>query len=248
MRFKDKVVIITGGGGKLGKAYALAFAQEGAKLSLPDVVSADHVVKELRDAGGEAMSVECDVSNETSVTAMVEATVKQFGGVDILVNNAAYFMTVKKGPFWEMEVAEFDKAMAVNVRGSWLCAKAVVPLMKQRPKGKIINISSGVALSGNPSYIHYVTSKGAIISMTRAMARELGDYGICVNSVAPGFVVTEGREVDPEYERRRNERRCFKRTQVESDVVGTVLFLASADSDYMTGQLLSIDGGTQFLG
>ncbi|MFQ5851907.1 MAG: SDR family NAD(P)-dependent oxidoreductase [Candidatus Binatia bacterium] len=247
MRFKDKVVIITGGGGKLGKAYALAFAREGARVSLPDVVSADHVVKGIQDQGGEAMSVQCDVSDEASVSAMVEATARRFGGVDILVNNAAYFMTVRKSPFWEMEVEEFDKAMAVNVRGVWLCAKVVFPYMKGRAKGKIVNIASGVALNGNPNYIHYVSTKGAVISMTRAMARELGDYGICVNSVAPGFTLTEGRQVDPEYERRRNEQRCFKRSQVEADVVGTVLFLASSDSDFMTGQLLCIDGGTHFL-
>ncbi len=247
MRFKDKVVIITGGGGKIGKAYALAFAKEGAKVSLPDLVSAEPVVKAIQDQGGAAMSVPCDVSDEASVKAMVEATVKRFGGVDILVNNAAYFMTVKKGPFWEMEAEEFDKAMAVNVRGVWLCAKAVFPYMKERRKGKIINISSGVALSGNPNYIHYVTSKGAVISMTRAMARELGDHGICVNSVAPGFTLTEGRQVDPEYERKRNEQRCFKRSQVESDIVGTVLFLASSESDFMTGQLMVVDGGTEFL-
>lgn len=247
MRFKDKVVIITGGGGKFGKAYAVAFAREGAKVSLPDIVSADPVVKLVREQGGEAMSIECDVSNEASVKAMVEATVREFGGVDILVNNAAYFMNVWKGPFWEMAVEEFDKAMAVNVRGVWLCAKAVFPHMIKRPKGKIINIASGVALGGNPNYIHYVTSKGAVIAMTRAMARELGDYGICVNTVAPGFTVTEGRQVDPEYERKRNEMRCFKRSQVEADVVGTVLFLASSESDFMTGQLLVVDGGTLFL-
>lgn len=247
MRFKDEVVIITGGGGKIGKAYALAFAKEGAKVSLPDLVSAEPVVKAIQDQGGQAMSVQCDVSNEASVKAMVEQTVKRFGGVDILINNAAYFMTVKKSPFWEMDVDEFDKAMAVNVRGVWLCAKAVFPHMKQRGKGKIINISSGVALNGNPNYIHYVASKGAVISMTRAMARELGDHGICVNTVAPGFTLTEGREVDPEYEKRRNQQRCFKRSQVEADIVGTVLFLASSESDYMTGQLLCIDGGSHFL-
>lgn len=246
MRFKDKVVIITGGGGKIGKAYALAFAREGAKVSLPDIVSAEPVVKAIQDQGGVAMSVNCDVSNEVSVKAMAEETARRFGGIDILVNNAAYFMTVKKSPFWEMEVEEFDKVMAVNIRGVWLCAKAVFPHMKDRPKGKIINISSGVALSGNPNYIHYVASKGAVISMTRAMARELGNYGICVNTVAPGFTVTEGREVDPEYERRRNDQRCFKRSQVEADIVGSVLFLASSESDFITGQILVVDGGTLF--
>jgi NAD(P)-dependent dehydrogenase (short-subunit alcohol dehydrogenase family) len=248
MRFKDKSVIITGGGGKIAKAYALAFAKEGAQLSLPDIASADHIVKAIKDMGGTAISMACDVSNEQSVKAMVDETVKQFGTVDILVNNAAYFMTVWKGPFWEMSVEEFDKAMAVNVRGAWLCAKAAVPYMQKQKRGKIINISSNVALTGNPNYIHYVTSKGALIAMTRAMARELGDYNICVNSVSPGFVVTEGRKVDPEYEKIRAQQRSLKRSQVETDLVGTVLYLSSPESDFMTGQLLNVDGGYHFVG
>jgi NAD(P)-dependent dehydrogenase (short-subunit alcohol dehydrogenase family) len=246
MRFQDKSIIITGGGGKIGKAYAMAFAKEGAKLCLPDIAGADHVVKAICDMGGTAISMQCDVSDEKTVKAMVDETAKQFGTVDVLINNAAYFMTVWKGPFWEMTAEEFDKALAVNVRGSWLCAKAVVPYMQKQRSGKIINISSNVALTGNPNYIHYVTSKGALIAMTRAMARELGDYNICVNTVSPGFTVTEGRQVDPEYERIRNQVRSIKRTQVEGDVVGTVLFLASSDSDFMTGQLLNVDGGAHF--
>ena len=136
MRFKDRSVIITGGGGKIGKAYALGFAKEGAKVALPDIASADPVVKAIRDMGGTAISMACDVSDEKSVKSMVDEVAKQFGGVDVLVNNAAYFMTVKKSPFWEMEVDEFDKAMAVNVRGSWLCAKAAFPHMKSKAKGK----------------------------------------------------------------------------------------------------------------
>ena len=248
MRFQDKSVIITGGGGKIAKAYAMAFAKEGAKLSLPDIASADHTVNAIRDAGGTAITMSCDVSDEQSVKAMVAETVKQFGTVDILINNAAYFMTVWKGPFWEMTVEEFDKAMTVNVRGSWLCAKAVVPHMQKQKRGKIINVSSNVALTGNPNYIHYVTSKGALIAMTRAMARELGDWNICVNTVSPGFVVTEGRKVDPEYEKIRAQQRSIKRTQVENDLVGTVLFLSSPESDFMTGQLLNVDGGFHFIG
>jgi 3-oxoacyl-[acyl-carrier protein] reductase len=248
MRFQDHSVIITGGGGKIAKAYAMAFAKEGAKLSLPDIVSADHTVNAIRDAGGTAITMSCDVSDEQSVKAMVAETVKQFGTVDILINNAAYFMTVWKGPFWEMTVEEFDKAMAVNVRGSWLCAKAVVPHMHKHKRGKIINVSSNVALTGNPNYIHYVTSKGALIAMTRAMARELGDWNICVNTVSPGFVVTEGRKVDPEYEKIRAQQRSIKRSQVENDLVGTVLFLSSPESDFMTGQLLNVDGGFHFVG
>jgi len=246
MRFKDKSVIITGGGGKIGKAYAMAFAEEGAKVSVADIAGAEPVVKAIRDMGGTAMGVRCDVTDERSVKAMVDKTAQQFGTVDILINNAAYFMTVWKGPFWEMAVDEFDKAMAVNLRGVWLCAKAVVPYMQKQKHGKIINISSNVALTGNPNYVHYVTSKGGIIAMTRAMARELGDYNVCVNAMSPGFTVTEGRVVDPEYERIRIQGRCIKRTQVEGDVVGAVLFLASPDSDFMTGQLLNIDGGGHF--
>jgi NAD(P)-dependent dehydrogenase (short-subunit alcohol dehydrogenase family) len=248
MRFKDKSVIITGGGGKIAKVYALAFAKEGAKLALPDIATADPIVKAIKDMGGTAISMACDVANEQSVKAMVEETVNQFGTVDVLINNAAYFMTVWKGPFWKMTVEEFDKAMAVNVRGSWLCAKAVVPHMQKQKKGKIINISSNVALTGNPNYIHYVTSKGALIAMTRAMARELGDWNICVNTVSPGFVVTEGRQVDPAYEKLRAQQRSIKRSQVENDLVGTVLFLSSPESDFMTGQLLNVDGGFHFVG
>ncbi|HSE89044.1 MAG TPA: 3-oxoacyl-ACP reductase family protein [Candidatus Binatia bacterium] len=248
MRFKDKSVIITGGGGKIAKAYAMAFAKEGAKVSLPDIAGADHVVKAIQGMGGTAISMASDVSDEKSVKAMVDETAKQFGTIDVLINNAAYFMTVWKGPFWEMSVEEFDKAMTVNVRGSWLCAKAAVPHMQKQKKGKIINISSNVALTGNPNYIHYVTSKGALIAMTRAMARELGDWNICVNTVTPGFVVTEGRQVDPAYEKVRAQQRSIKRSQVETDLVGTVLFLSSPDSDFMTGQLLNVDGGFQFVG
>jgi 3-oxoacyl-[acyl-carrier protein] reductase len=248
MRFKNKSVIITGGGGKIAKAYAMAFAKEGAKLSLPDIASADQIVKTIKDMGGTAISMTCDVSNEQSVKAMVSETVKQFGTVDILINNAAYFMSVWKGPFWEMTVDEFDKAMAVNVRGSWLCAKAAVPYMQKQKSGKIINISSNVALTGNPNYIHYVTSKGALIAMTRAMAKEVGDWNICVNTVSPGFVVTEGRQVDPEYEKVRAQQRSLKRSQVEDDLVGTVMFLSSSESDFMTGQLMNVDGGFYFVG
>ena len=248
MRFENKSVIISGGGGKIGKAYATAFAKEGAKVSLPDAANADPVVKAIKDMGGTAISMTCDVADEKSVKTMVDETVKRFGTIDVLINNAAYFMTVWKGPFWEMTVDEFDKAMAVNVRGSWLCAKAVVPHMQKQKQGKIINISSNVALTGNPNYIHYVTSKGAIIAMTRAMAREVGDWNICVNTVSPGFVVTEGRQVDPEYEKVRAQQRSLKRSQVEGDLVGTVLYLASPDSDFMTGQLLNVDGGYHFVG
>ncbi|NIO06665.1 MAG: SDR family oxidoreductase [Deltaproteobacteria bacterium] len=247
MRLKDKVAIITGGGGKIAKAYALGMVGEGAKVCLTDVMGVEPLVESIRQKGGEAVGVQCDVTDETSVKNMIQDVVKRFGGVDVLVNNAAYFTNVKRSPFWDMEVAEFDKAMAVNVRGVWLCAKAAFPYLKNSKKGKIINISSGSALVGNTNYIHYVSSKGAVIAMTRAMAKELGDYGICVNSIAPGRVVTEGRQVDANYESILIQQRCIKRSQVEADLVGTVIFLASSESDFMTGQLLNVDGGMTFL-
>jgi len=248
MRLNNKVAIVTGGGGKIGKAYALALAAEGAKICLPDLVDAEPVVRQIEERHGEAMSIQCDVSDEASVQRMVDATAERFGGIDILINNAAYFMTVWKGPFWEMAVDEFDKAMAINVRGPWLCAKAAFPYLKERQGAKIINISSGVALSGTANYIHYVASKGAVIAMTRAMARELGPFGICVNSVAPGFVATEGRPVSEQQIARMAQTRVLKRQQVEADLVGTILYLASSDSDYMTGQVLAVDGGSNFVG
>lgn len=249
MRFKDKSVIITGGGGKIAKAYAMAFAKEGAKLSLPDLASADHMIKAIRDMGGTAVSMACDVSNEHSVKAMVEETVKQFGTVDVLINNAAYFMTVWKGPFWEMTVEEFDKAMAVNVRGSWLCAKAVVPHMQKQKKGKIINISSNVALTGNPNYIHYVTSKGALIAMTRAMARELGEFNVRVNAITPGPVYTEiaRATVTPEQKEAMLKMQCLKHHETPADLVGVAAFLASDDAAFITGQTINCDGGLAFI-
>jgi NAD(P)-dependent dehydrogenase (short-subunit alcohol dehydrogenase family) len=247
VRLEGKVAIVTGGAGKIGSVYGSALAREGAKVSLADMVSADSAVRTIEDSGGQAMGCLCDVSNEASVNAMVEATAKKFGGVDILVNNAAYFMTVRRVPFWELTVEEFDKAMAVNVRGVWLCAKAALPYLKAKPHSKIINISSTVALAGGANYVHYVSSKGAAIALTRAMARELGDFGICVNAIAPGFVLTQGRQFDPEAVRRMNQGKSFKRTQVEEDLVGTLLYLASPDSDFTTGQTLVVDGGGHFL-
>jgi NAD(P)-dependent dehydrogenase (short-subunit alcohol dehydrogenase family) len=248
MRLQDKVAIITGGAGKIGSAYAQGMAREGAKVCLADRVSGGHVVDAIEQAGGEAVSLECDVSDARSVQAMVDAAAERFGGVDILVNNAAYFHPfIQRGLFWEIDVDDFDKAMAINVRGPWLCARAAFPYLKARGKGKIINIASGQALQGGENYIHYVASKGAVISMTRAMARELGEYNICVNTIAPGFVTTRGREVSPEHQRRMDERRSLKRPQVEEDLVGTAIYLASADSDFVTGQLLVVDGGGTFV-
>jgi len=243
MRLENKVAIVTGGAGKIGKAFSLAMAKEGAKIVISDVMPGDDVVKQVEDSGGEAMSVLTDVADETSAQATIDAAVERFGRIDILVNNAAHFMQVVKGPFWEIPPDDFDKAMAVNVRGVWLMARAAVPHLIKNPHSKIINLSSGVALAGTPNYIHYVGSKGAVIAMTRAMANELGQHQVCVNSLSPGFTMTEGRQAPQDFVDMVNSQRAFKRTEVESDLVGTLLYLASPDSDFVTGQMIIVDGG-----
>ena len=250
MRLKDRVAIVTGGGVGIGKAYAHGLATEGAKVVVADIQEeeAKKVAADIKAAGGEAIAVAVDVTSPEKTQTMAAATLKAYGRIDILVNNAGLYSALKKKNFMEIDTDEWDRVMAVNVKGLFLCVKAVYPAMKQQQKGKIINISSNVALTGNPNYIHYVTSKGALIAMTRAMAKELGDWNICVNSVSPGFVVTEGRQVDPEYEKIRAQQRSLKKTQVESDLVVTVLFLSSNESDFMTGQLLNVDGGFHFVG
>src|SRR5712692_8106043 len=166
---------------------------------------------------------------------MVAATVRQLGRLDILVNNAAVFSTITMKPFWELGQAEWDQLMAVNVRGVWLASKAVVPQMQRQRSGRIINISSAAILMGRPNYLHYIASKGAVFAMTRAMARELGDFGITVNTIAPGATFTE-----------MPRAQCIKRPEEPKDLVGTVVFLASDDAAFITGQTITVNGGLTF--
>jgi NAD(P)-dependent dehydrogenase (short-subunit alcohol dehydrogenase family) len=181
---------------------------------------------------------------------MVHKTIEGFGRIDILVNNAAIFADVVKRPFHEMLVEEWDRMMGVNLRGIFLCCKAVYPQMKKQGKGKIINVSSGTVFSGNPYLIHYVTSKGGVIAFTRVLAREVGNDGICVNAVAPGFTISEAIRENPTFPEQTRTMvtgtRCFKRDEQSEDVTGTVLFLASDDSDFITGQTIVVDGGGVF--
>jgi NAD(P)-dependent dehydrogenase (short-subunit alcohol dehydrogenase family) len=244
MRLEDKVAIITGAAHGLGKAYALRFAEEGAKVVMADIDG----------AGGEAVSLETggwarttDTSDWDSVEGLMRETAEHFGRVDILVNNAAVYERANlwKGLLEELPLEEWDRLMAVNLRGVFLCCKAVIPLMKQQRHGKILNIASSTFFSGLGDMPHYTISKGGIVAMTRVLAKQLGSWNINVNCFTPGSTLTEEEITDEVMERRRSagNRRAFARTEKPEDVVGTAVFLASADSDFITGQTIVIDGG-----
>jgi 3-oxoacyl-[acyl-carrier protein] reductase len=248
MRLKDKVAIVTGGGVGIGKAYAHGLAKEGAKVVVADIqeAEANKVAADIKTGGGEAMAVAVDVTSVEKTQAMAAATLKQYGRIDILVNNAGLYSALKKKNFMEIDGDEWDRVMAVNVKGLWHCVKAVYPAMKQQGKGKIINISSGTMLSGSPFFLHYVSSKGAVIGFTRALAREVGNDNICVNSIMPGLTISGSNQegvMTAEQLADRRKRRAIQRDQYPADLVGTVIFLSSDDSDFMTGQAIAVDGG-----
>lgn len=247
MRLKEKVAIVTGGARGLGKAYALRLAEEGAKVVVTDILDTNDAKREIEEKGGEAIALYADVSNEDSVNEVARKTVEQFGKIDVLVNNAGIFADVNIKPFCEISLEEWNKILTVNLTGIFLCCKAVYPQMKKQGKGKIINVASSVFFSGVPYFLHYVTSKGAIIALTRALAREIGDDGISVNSIAPGFTMSDAVESNPKFSQQAREiaikERCFKRNQRPEDLVGTLVLLASDESDFITGQTIVVDGG-----
>jgi len=245
MRLKDKVAIVTGGGQGLGRAYAQRFAREGAKV----------VIAELNADKGQAVAAEVkgqfirtDVADEASCEQLAAATADRYGRIDILVNNAAMFTTLKMRPFWEIPTAEWDQLMAVNVRGVWLASKAVVPQMRKQGSGRIVNISSAVIWMGRPNYLHYVASKGAVMAMTRSMAKELGEFGINVNAITPGAVYTEvpRATVTPQQKEAIVAAQSIKRPAGTRDLEGTVVFLCSDDAAFITGQTVNVDGGMNF--
>jgi len=245
MRLTDRVVIVTGGGQGIGRAYALGLAAEGARVVVADIADPALVVKEIEARGGQALGVGCDVSQEGDTQHLATTAMARFGRIDVLVNNAAVYGTLKRRPFMEIPVEEWDRVMAVNLRGLFLCARAVFPAMKAQGKGKIINIASSTFFKGVPHYIHYTTSKGGVVGFTRSLARELGDFGIRVNAIAPGFTLSGENEKNISEERKATNirMRMLQRAQVPEDLVGTVVFLASDDSDFMTGQTIVVDGG-----
>ena len=246
MRLGGKVAIVTGGARHIGAAYARRLALEGAAVVIADILDGDPIANEIRSQNGQALAVNVDVSNEEATKRMAAKTVKAFGRIDILVNNAAIFINITRHPFYEISAEEWDRVSAVNIKGPFLCAKAVFPQMKQQKSGKIINISSSTAYWGTPMFLHYVASKAALIGMTRSLAREVGEFGICVNAIAPGLVEHEGQNAPRALTELQLKERSIKRVQTPDDLMGTLIFLASQDSDFMTGQTIVVDGGSVF--
>ena len=248
MRLKDRVAIVTGAARGLGRIYALRLAKEGAKVVIADILDGKETVDAVAAQGGEALYVDTDVTSEQSTQEMARKVVERFGRIDILVNNAALFGDLVKKPFWEIPVNEWDKVMAVNLKGPFLCAKAVYPQMKKQGKGKIINVSSGTFYKGLPNFLHYVVSKGGNVALSRSMAREVGDAGINVNTIAPGYTETEflkeNPQDPPEVTKMTVASRCIKRQETPEDLTGTIVFLSSDDSDFITGQTILVDGGS----
>lgn len=247
MSFEGKTIIITGAAQGIGRQYAHAFAQAGGSVALVDLNGdAAHAVAE--EIGEKALAIATDVSDKASVDAMAKQVMEKFGRIDVLVNNAAIFSTLKMKPFDQISPEEFDTVMAVNARGVFLCCQAVAGPMRAQGRGKIINISSSVVVTGRANYAHYIASKGAVIGMTRALATELGPDNINVNAVSPHGIVTEV----PRETIREDQwegiiaSQALKRKGSSDDMIGSVMFLASEQSDYMTGQTLNLDAGLRY--
>ena len=250
-RLKDQVLIVTGGAHGIGLAYCEGLAAEGARVVVADIdgQGADAVAASLGEAGHDALAVTTDVSQPESTDTMARLTMERFGRIDGIINNAAIYQrpAVTRGPFEEIPVEEWDRLMGVNLRGVFLCCRAVVPHMKVQGSGKIVNISSGTVFNGSTQMLHYVTSKAGVIGLTRSLARELGDYNINVNAIAPGLTVSMDDDDEDKLLRfeTRMQARSLKRLEGPQDLVGAVLFLCSTDSDFMTGQTMVVDGGAQ---
>jgi 3-oxoacyl-[acyl-carrier protein] reductase len=250
MRSLDgQVAIVTGGARGVGRAYCLGLAQEGAAVVVADLVDASDLVREIESTGGRAASIPVDISDQASTESLAAAVVERFGRVDVLINNAAHFRYIEKSNFADIAVEEWDKAFAVNVRGSWLCARAVYPQMQRQQSGRIINISSMVVWRGTPGFLHYSASKAAIIGLTRGLAVEAGKDNIAVNTVVPDFMPhdLEYAAANPGIDQVNVSDRIFKRTQTPEDMVGVVLFLAGPGADFITGQSFLVNGGSRFV-
>ena len=249
-RLKGKVALITGGAHGIGRAYALRFAAEGAHVAVADLdlPGAEIVAKEIVALNGEAIAVAINVTDPAAIATAIDKIVDRFTTVDILVNNAAMFSVVpmSRVGFDALSIAEWDAMMATNVKGTWLMCRAVAPIMRAGGRGKIINISSGTAFKGTNTQIHYVTSKAAVLGFTKTLARELGGDGINVNAIAPGNTLSEEDPDDKTVTMRSSaiSNRALRRLESPDDIVGAAVFLASSDSDFITGQTIIVDGGS----
>jgi 3-oxoacyl-[acyl-carrier protein] reductase len=242
-----KVVVITGGGKGLGKVYAQEFATAGARVVAVDIdgAAAQAVAAAITGVGGEALGLAADIAEPAAVDAFACATLDRFGTVDVLVNNASLMSALPRRSWLEIPVEEWDRVMAVNLRGMFLTCRAFVPAMRAKGRGKIVNISSSRVWEGTPNRLHYTTSKAGVIGFTRALAREVGEWRITVNALTPGNTLSETQvgSSSPDYLKARTEGRAIARAQVPEDLVGAVMFLASPASDFMTGQTINVDGG-----
>jgi NAD(P)-dependent dehydrogenase (short-subunit alcohol dehydrogenase family) len=249
-RLAGKVALVTGGARGIGRHYSLALAAEGARVMIADIEDGSALAAEIaaRHGANSAASATFDVSDEKAVEALVAETLARFGQIDVLVNNAALYAKLSPRNFNEWDADLWDRVMAINVRGPYLMVRHVAPHMIARRSGKIINIASGTVYKGTPRMLPYVTSKGAMLAFTRALSRELGAYGIAVNTLAPGYILSEtGLENASHVEEARvpvRNTRAFKRDAYPEDLTGTLVFLASSDSDFITGQSIVVDGGS----
>lgn len=250
MMLQGRVAIVTGAGKGIGAVFAGGLAKEGASVLVADIdeAGAKEVAGRIQAEGGRASACRVDVSDQKDTVAMARAAADAFGGIDILVNNAAMYANLKRRPFDELTVEEFDRVLSVNVKGAWLTTLAVFPFMRERGKGKIINVSSSSTFLAANRLAHYVASKMGVIGLTRALARELGDHKICVNVIQPGMTDSQANRgiTSPERHLQEAAERSIKRVEVPEDLLGTLLFLASDGSDFMTGQTLLVDGGRYF--
>lgn len=243
MRLKNRVAIVTGGAQGLGRAFAMKLADEGASVVLADIKDAGIVQKEIESKGGEALSLFADVADEKSTENMVSQTIERFGRIDILINNAAIYEGLRRKSFMEIDLQEWDSVMNVNIKGPFLTMRAVFPYMKAQRYGKIVNLASEVFFTGSHGFAHYVASKGGIVGLTRALAIELGPHNICINCIAPGFTDTEASRGLADIDKYDTSRTPLQRLGQSQDLLGPAIFLVSPESDFITGQIILVDGG-----
>ena len=252
MRLQDKVVIVTGGGKGLGRVYSIGLAAEGARVVIAeiDAKAAARTADEITSAGGQAQSIPTDVSSLESVQALVQRTAADYDRIDVLVNNAALFADLPTRAWQDITPDEWDQVMAVNMRGVFMCCQAVIPVMALNGGGSIVNVSSSTIINGGRGSIHYTASKAGVMGITRSFARQVGELGVRVNTLAPGGTASDtlmaAHDHDPSFFDRNVPLRSIKRWEHPEDLVGTVIFLASDDSAFITGQMLVVDGGKDF--
>ncbi|HEY7062522.1 MAG TPA: SDR family oxidoreductase [Chloroflexota bacterium] len=246
-RLQDKIAIVTGAGGDIGRAICVRYAREGARVLAADLKPelAERTAAAMREAGGEGYALGVDVSHPAGAEAMARAAVERWGRIDVLANVAARFTGIVRKPFYELTEEEWDAVIGVNLRGMWLCCKAVFPTMRAQQSGRIVNMASVVAFWGAPLFLHYVTSKAGVIGLTRALAREVGEHGTTVNAVAPDLTLTGGAlsMTTREWIDQRGQEGALKRTELPDDLTGAFVYFASEASAFVTGQTLIVDGG-----